>query len=277
MAVILAFGSAAVFALGTVLQQRVVMDAPEAKDAGAGILFRLIQHPVWLGGIAAYGIAFGMQAADLGDGRLVVVQPILATTIVFALPLGVWLSSQRITHRDVIAAIVVTGGLALFLLLADPSGGKEDAPIGQWVIAGAVVIGLATALLLAGLSRVGALRAALLGTASGLLFGLVSALTKGAVEVFQDDGLKVLANWHLYALIVVGFAGMTITQLSLQTGILPPAVATSSIFNPAVSVVLGLTLFDEQVHHSTAGRIGAVLALLAMFAGIAVLALGRRE
>ena len=57
---------------------------------------------------------------------------------------------------------------------------------------------------------------------------------------------------------------MTITQLSLQTGILPPAVATSSIFNPAV-------------HHSTWGRIGAVLALLAMFGGIAALALGRRE
>jgi hypothetical protein len=114
-----------------------------------------------------------MQAAALGDGRLVVVQPILATTIVFALPLGVWLSSQRITRRDV---------------------------------------SFATALLLAGLSRVGALRAALLGTASGLLFGLVSALTKGAVEVFQDDGLEVLANWHLYALIVVGFAGMTITS-----------------------------------------------------------------
>jgi protein-S-isoprenylcysteine O-methyltransferase Ste14 len=61
MAVILAFGSAAVFALGIVLQQRVVMDAPEAKEASAGLLFRLIQHPVWLGGIAAYGIAFGMQ------------------------------------------------------------------------------------------------------------------------------------------------------------------------------------------------------------------------
>jgi hypothetical protein len=110
VAVILAFGSAAVFALGIVLQQRVVMDAPEAKEASAGLLFRLIQHPVWLGGIAAYGIAFGMQAAALGDGRLVVVQPILATTIVFALPLGVWLSAQRVTRRDVIAAFVVTAG-----------------------------------------------------------------------------------------------------------------------------------------------------------------------
>jgi hypothetical protein len=53
---------------------------------------------------------------------------------------------------------------------------------------------------------------------------------------------------------------MTITQLSLQTGILPPAVAASSIFNPAASVVLGLTLFEERVHHSTWGRIGAVRA-----------------
>jgi drug/metabolite transporter (DMT)-like permease len=277
MAVILAFGSAAMFALGTVLQQRVVMDAPEAKEASAGILFQLVRHPVWLAGIGAYGIAFGLQAAALGDGRLVVVQPILATTIVFALPLGVWLSAQRITRRDVIAAFVVTAGLALFLLLADPSGGKEDAPIGQWVVAGAVLIGIAAGLAAAGLARVGALRAALLGTASGLLFGLVSALTKGAVEVLQDDGVAVLANWHLYALIVIGFAGMTITQLSLQTGILPPAVATSSIFNPAASVVLGLTLFDEQVHHSTPGRIGAAIALLAMFGGIGALALAKRE
>jgi hypothetical protein len=207
---------------------------------------------------------------------LVVVQPILATTIVFALPLGVWLSAQKITWWDVGAAIVVTVALALFLVLADPSGGRDDAPVGEWIAAGAVVVGLATGLSAAGLTRSGALRAALLGTASGLLFGLVSALTKGAVEVLQDDGAGVLANWHLYALIVVGFAGMTITQLSLQTGILPPAVATSSIFNPAVSVVLGLTLFEEQVHHSTAGRIGAVLALLVMFGGIAVLALGKR-
>jgi drug/metabolite transporter (DMT)-like permease len=166
MSVILAFGSAAVFALGTVLQQRVVMNAPEAKEASAGILFRLVHHPVWLGGIVAYGIAFGLQAAALADGRLVVVQPILATTIVFALPLGVWLPAQRITRRDVIAAIVVTAGLALFLLLADPSGGKDDAPSGQWILAGAVVIGVSAGLLAAGLARVGALRAALLGTAS---------------------------------------------------------------------------------------------------------------
>lgn len=41
-------------------------------------------------------------------------------------------------------------------MLADPSGGKDDAPIGQWILAGAVVIGVSAGLLAAGLARVGA-------------------------------------------------------------------------------------------------------------------------
>jgi len=183
--VILAFGSAAVFGLGTVLRQRVVMDAPEAKEASARILFRLVQHPVWLAGIAAYGIAFGLQAAALGGGRLAVVQPILATTIVFALPLGALLSSQRITRRDVVSGFVVTAALALFLVMADPSGGTDDAPIGQWIVAGAVLIGIAAGLVIAGLTRAGALRAALLGTASGLLFGLSRRSPRGPSRSFR--------------------------------------------------------------------------------------------
>ncbi|MGH2955580.1 MAG: DMT family transporter, partial [Solirubrobacterales bacterium] len=133
MAEILALGSAAVFALGTVLQQRVAMEAPEAAEASAGLLIKMARHPVWLAGIGAYGVAYGLQAGALGVGSLVVVQPILATTIVAALPLGVWLSAQHITRRDVLAALVVTGGLALFLVLSDPSGGREDAPVGEWL------------------------------------------------------------------------------------------------------------------------------------------------
>jgi hypothetical protein len=66
---------------------------------------------------------------------------------------------------------------------------------------------------------------------------------------------------------------MTITQQGLQTGVLPPEVATSSIFNPAISVVLGLALFEETIHRSAMDAVAAVLALLAMFAGVAVLAL----
>ena len=131
---------------------------------------------------------------------------------------------------------------------------------------------VAAALARGGLRRSGAMRAALLGTAAGLLFGLVSALTKGTVEILADEGLAVLGDWHVYALAALGFAGMTLTQMALQTGLLPPAVATTSLVNPATSVVLGVVLFDERMHRSATGSLVATLALLVMFAGVAALA-----
>lgn len=277
MAVALALASAAVFALGTVLQQREAMGQSQDEAASAGILLRLARRPVWLAGVGAYAVGFGLQAAALGVGRLVVVQPILATTIVFALPLGARLSAQRISRRDAAAALVVTAGLGLFLLLSDPGGGRPDAPVGEWIVVGGAVLATAAALTVAGLSRTGAIRAALLGTATGLLFGLVSALTKGAVEVLDQEGIGVLANWHVYAIAAVGLLGMTLTQMALQTGILPPAIATSSIFNPALSVLLGLTLFQESIHQDALNSAAAVLALMAMFGGVAALALARPQ
>ncbi len=274
MAAALALIAAAIFALGTVLQQRAAMTEPDDQASSNTILLRLATHPVWLAGIAAYGLAFLVQAAALGNGQIVVVQPVLATTIVFALPLGVWLSHQQISRRDVFAAVAVTVGLGAFLLFSDPGGGRESAETGEWLIAGGAVIGGVVALVAVGRGRAGALKAALLGTAAGLTFGLVSCLTKEVVEVFEDEGLVAMfEDWQLYAILGLGFIGMTVTQQGLQTGVLPPEVATSSIFNPALSVVLGLILFDEAIHRDVVDSVAAVLALVAMFAGVAVLAL----
>ena len=274
MAAVLALISAAIFALGTVLQQRAAMTEPDESAASNTILLRLATHPVWLAGIAAYGLAYGVQAVALGSGQIVVVQPILATTIVFALPLGVWISHQRVSRRDVLAALAVTVGLAAFIVFSDPDGGRQQAPTGEWLVAGGAVLAAVAVLVTAARKRSGALKAALLGTAAGLTFGLLSCLTKEVVEVFEDDGLVAMfEDWQLYAILALGFVGMTITQQGLQTGVLPPEVATSSIFNPALSVVLGLILFDEAIHRDAVDSVAAMIALLAAFAGVAVLAL----
>jgi drug/metabolite transporter (DMT)-like permease len=60
---------------------------------------------------------------------MVVVQPILAMTVIFALPLGARLSGQRISSRDLIAAAVTTAGLAILLALGNPSAGRDGAPV----------------------------------------------------------------------------------------------------------------------------------------------------
>lgn len=269
----LALTAALLFALGTVLQQRAAMSEPadERSALGAGFLLRLARRPVWLAGIALDGIGFVAQAAALAVGRLAVVQPILATTVVFALPLGAWLSRQRIARRDLVAAFVVTAGLAAFLVFSDAEGGRDDAPAAEWLVVLGVSAALVGGLVGAARGRRPQLRAALLGTATGILWGVSAALTKATIDQL-DEGLDaLLLDWHLYALLVVGAASLSLAQAALQVGSLAPAIATQSIVDPLASVVIGVTLLQEDLHETTLGLVVAIAGLLACFGGLIVL------
>ncbi len=99
----LALAAALFFALGTVLQQRVAASASAEEAAKLGFLLRLARRPAWLAGIASDAAGFVCHAAALAAGRLVVVQPILATSLVFALPIGAWLDSggsRRVSYSE---------------------------------------------------------------------------------------------------------------------------------------------------------------------------------
>jgi len=274
MEIVLALAAALLFALGTVLQQKAGLDEPVEGEA-SGLLLRMARRPVWLAGIAADSLGFVAQAIALTIGRLAVVQPLLVSSVVFALPLGVRLTGQTVRRIDVAAAVVVTVSLGVFLVVADPSGGRDDAPVGEWLIAGGACLAVSTVLALAARGTRPARKAALLGISCGILFGLSAALTKAVGDQVADAPLEVFADWHLYALIAVGYVSLTISQLSLQTGVLAPAIATSMAFDPITSVLLGVTIMQESLHTTTAGSVAACAALAAALGGLAVLA--RRE
>jgi drug/metabolite transporter (DMT)-like permease len=273
MVVGLAVAAAFLFALGTVLQQRAAVREPSGGPRGAAsLLVRLVRRPMWIGGIVVDGLGFAAQAAALGVGRLAVVQPILAATVVFALPLGAWLTNQRIRAREWAAAGLVTAALVAFLVVANATGGRDDAPLGEWLVA-AIPIGAVSAVLVAaGWRARPGVKAALLGTAAGILFGVSAALTKATVDQLDEGVLHLVLDWHIYALLAVGYAGMTVSQVSLQTGVLAPAIATASILDPITSVALGVTLFEESLHDDALGVAATILALGVMFAGLIVLA-----
>ena len=52
------------------------------------LLLRLVRRPMWLAGTAADWSGFGLQALALGMGSILVVQPLLCTGLLFALPIG---------------------------------------------------------------------------------------------------------------------------------------------------------------------------------------------
>ena len=273
MAIGLALGAALLFALGSVLQQKAGLDQPEESEgSSSGLLLRMARHPVWLAGIAADALGFVGQAVALTIGRLAVVQPLLATSMIFALPLGNRLTNQRIRRSDVAAAILVTASLVAFLTIANPSGGRDDAPLGEWLVLGAITVGVCIPLFLLSLRARPAIKATLLGILTGILFGISAALTKSVGDEVSDNLFGVFTDWHLYALIIIGYISMTTNQMALTAGVLAPALAASMAMDPITSVVIATTLLQESLHETTAGIIATVGALAATLIGMAILA-----
>lgn len=271
MEIVLALVSALLFAMGSVLQQKAALDEPPLGSS-SGLLLQMARRPVWLAGIASDGLGFVAQAAALGTGSLAVVQPLLVTSVVFALPLGVWLTGQQLRRSEVGAAVLVVIALAGFLVIAQPSGGRNEAPLTDWLIAAGACAAVCVPLVLLAREGPPRHRAALLGTATGILFALSAALTKAVVDELHVGVLHVIESWELYALIGVGYASMTLNQLALDTGALAAAVATSASLDPITSVVLGLTLFDEVLHANLLQAVGTIAALGLALAGMMVLA-----
>jgi hypothetical protein len=274
--VVLALVAAFFFALGLVLQEKAASAQPD-ESVGVGFLARLARQPLWVLGLAMQGVGFVAQAIALGVGRMVIVQPLLVASIVFALPLGRLIEKRRIQPSEVLGAVLVTGGLALLLVVSKPAEGKDDASLLAWAVIGGGSVGVAVVLFLLARGRRPALRAGLLGTAGGILFGLAAALTKTTVSLLGDGVGAVLADWHLYALVVVSAAAFWLEQAALQTGALAVAVATTMAFDPLSSLAFGIVLFDEAVHESALGYAVSGLSLAVALAGLLVLARAKGE
>lgn len=270
MQVILALISALMFAFGTVLQQKAGLAAPTSANR-SGLLLRMAVRPVWLAGIAFDVVGFIAQAAALRLGQLAVVQPLLVLSVVFALPLGARLNNQRLGRREVAAAALVVVALAVFLAIANPTHGRSEVRLGAWVVAGIACGVPSVTLSLLGRRGSPAQRAVLLGAAAGILFALSAALIKAVVDELHLGVGHVMTSWEPYVLLAVGYVSMTFNQLALNTRALAATLASSTAFDPVVSVALGLTLFGERVDVSTLRALGAFAALAAALLGVAVL------
>lgn len=276
MDVALALLAAFLFALGLVLQEKAAATLP-AEAVGKGFLVRLAHQPIWLLGLGAQGLGFVAQAIALGIGRMVIVQPLLVASIVLALPLGRLLEGRRIRREELVGAVLVTAGLGALLLVSKPAEGTDDASLLAWAVIGGATVGLAVVLFALARGRAPALRAGLLGTAGGILFGLSAALTKTAVSRL-DEGLgAVFGDWQVYVLVLVSIVAFWLEQAALQTGALAAAVATTMAFDPLSSLVFGIVLFDEALHESTVGYVLSALALAAALAGLVILARAKQE
>ena len=248
MAEILALVAAFFFALAATLQQKGALGMGEVSFGSPKSFVALVKQTWWLLGTIALLAGYGFQAVALAHGRLAVIQPLLVTTIVFALPLGYFLTSQIINRREVLGAVIVVLGLAVFTVVGDAGDGKDNAPANEWALAVIVFGGLSAVLLVMGGRGSVTRKAGLYGACAGVLYGLSASLCKPTVEILGQDGFgSVLTSWEAYAFAAAGVLAFVVQQVSLATGKLATSVATVSVCNPIVSIVIGTLLLDERL------------------------------
>jgi len=273
MASALALAAALLFALAAALQQKGALNLPEVSLRHLSSLARLAGQGMWLAGTLALFVGYGLQAAALDRGRLAIIQPLLVMTVVFALPLGYFLTSQHVGRQQVGGSAVIVVGLALFAIYGDPAGGRENAPTGEWVAAIAVLAVVSGVLLVLGGRGGLTVKAAVYGTVSGILFGLSAALTKPTLNYLHAGEL--LSHWEPYALAVAGVLGFVVQQVSLGTGRLAPSVATVSVANPVVGILLGVILLEERLSRPAWHVVVACIGLGVALVGAVVIALAQ--
>jgi drug/metabolite transporter (DMT)-like permease len=270
LAVLLALGAALAYAAASVLQQREARadtgaDGGTTVGGGVRLVLRLARKPIWLAGLAADALGFGLQAVALGVGALLIVQPVLTSGILFALPVSAWWSGRKLGRADFGWACTLAIGLTAFLLLAGTEGGRNRASNQAWLVCAAIAAPVLIACVIAGARSIGTRRAVLFAFATGALFGLTAALTKTSVVLLDHHGLGALRYWEPYALLVLGALGFVVNQRAFQAGSLTASLPTLTIVEPIVAAIVGVTMLHEGV--ATSG----VLEWVAVAASVAAM------
>lgn len=264
--------AALLFACAAVAQQSAASSVPE----GSGLVGELMRTPRWWAGIVGDGGGYAMQALALALGSVLLVQPILVSALVFALPLSARFSGRRISRRTWAMAAALTGALAAFLVIGNPTEGEGNAPLHEWVLPLACLLVVVAGSTAAGFARIEAgWRALSLGVASGLLYGLAAALTKYVTDLFDKGLIEVLTSWQTWVLVGAGVTGVYLQQKAFQVGPLAASLPAVTIAEPLAAVFLGMTVLDERLRTDAIGIAVCVVTVVVMIG--ATLALSRSQ
>ncbi len=262
-AVVCALVAALLFAVAAVAQQRAAAAVPEEQS----LVGALVRSPRWWAGIGGDAGGYAMQVAALALGAVLLVQPILVSALVFALPLSARLNGRRVGARSWAAALALVGALVCFLLVGNPSEGDSTAPLRDWVVPLAILLGaVGGAVVLALGTADGGRRALLFGAAGGALYGLAAALTSYVTDLFEHGLGHVLGSWQTWALIASGLLGVYFQQRAFQAGTLTASLPAITIAEPLAAAFLGLTVLDENLRTNGFGVVITAIAVLVMCA-----------
>ncbi|MET0316964.1 MAG: DMT family transporter [Rhodococcus fascians] len=270
--VVLALGAALCIAVGTVVRQRTAAQVPVESNGALGPIGSLVKQPIWWVGTVVGILGYALQAAALGMGSLLLVQPLLVLSLLFALPLGARFAHRTISAAEWMWAAALTASVAILVVVGDPKPGVERAEARHWIVVCLIGLPFVALCVLASRKASGPRKALLLGISGGALFGVAAVLTKGVVHLVSRGVVPLLTSVELYALIAVAVAAITLQQSAFQAGALQASLPATTVMEPVVASALGFVVLGEYLATGRGGSVVLVVALVAMVAATVALA-----
>ncbi|MBB5918121.1 hypothetical protein BJY24_007033 [Nocardia transvalensis] len=238
---LLALLAALLFAFSASLQQGSVRSAALAAGEAPGVpaVIRVARSMLtsrgWLLGQGLSVAGFLCHAAALRCGAISTVQALLVVQLPFALPLAARRTGRRLLRRDWAGTAVICAGLVLLVAQGVPHGAvrTDRLPLGL----GAVAITVPSLLLAARVVRSTQLRSALVAVSAGCCFATTAVLVTVATPVLPQ------LSWAWLGVPVSAVVGGTLVQEAFARGSLPTALTTTTVTDPVLSYIAGLTLF----------------------------------
>jgi drug/metabolite transporter (DMT)-like permease len=283
LAVLLSLLAAMLFAVAAAAQQQAARTASTARDARhdepsghinrwlpvLGLVRLLARDRIWLVGWVTNLLGFLTQAAALHFGSLAVVQPLLVTPLLFALPLTTLRVGRGPLKGDWAGGALICAGLAVLLSVRGAAPQAGDARRSHVLLAAACAMLLVAVLLVLGRSVHDRPqeRAMLVAVGAGICFAMSAVFITLTTDDLLNRGVAATAtDWPGYALAVSTLVGLLLGQDAFAAGSLPTAVAAMTITNPVVSYLAGVFAFDVRPP-TTSGALAGVAAAGALIAG----------
>jgi hypothetical protein len=248
IAAFLALASGACFAASWVWQHQAAGRERHRVAGDPRLLLGLLRRPLWLLGRGAAVVGLMLQAVALRHGPLATVVPLVVSATVLALPMEARLAGRMAIGAEVRAVLLAAVGLAAFLMAGTPTQTGAGHPDWAWpavfAAIGAASIG---AVLLAEQLRLSSpVAAALLGTATGTLFGLSAVLLKVTTASNGRGVAQRLGEWPIYAYVAVCILAMVLNQSAFQRGSLAAPMTAIMLSESVVAVVVGAAVLGER-------------------------------
>ena len=265
--------AAMLLGVGWVLQQHAAEQAPQAYFLRLRLISDLLHRPRWLLGLAVMISGQLLSAWSVGHLDLSLYEPLLATSLIFALALAVPLSHQRLRGTELLGAVILGGGVAALSLARSP--GTPSASFGSfsdWPAAAGIAV-VAYCFIHAGHLRSGQARATLTGIGTGLVFGISDALTRRTVQILDAHSfMGMLTSWPPYCLLAAALIGMWLMQNSFSAAPLHASLPGITAAEPVSGILLGVVVFGDVIRISPEMLAVQAAGILALVVGVIMVA-----